>query len=266
MPYRENGALVHRGWYGAAQEVEDQIRTDLEQLMREKRGYRVVFTGHSMGGAAAEYAATNAKAAGIPVKLITFNKPETGNPQWARYVEQTLGPANVKRIVNKNEGIANLLGRLFWYRGEKWAHPGQEIFYHGNEEEFRKVLTETKVPTTDPVPVSNILRPGSDIPEIMLDPDDAPLPTERQLAGLASKDIAVLPPGSNLGNTRFPLFRFRFAPGSFLPEIFGTSYPREHKFFGPIELGCRKVVAGVTQTVPDTSLLSKAFKWLGPVT
>jgi hypothetical protein len=51
-------------------------------------GYKVVITGQSLSGALAKFAAVQAATAGIASKLYTYNKPETGNLEYAEYVEK----------------------------------------------------------------------------------------------------------------------------------------------------------------------------------
>jgi hypothetical protein len=204
----------------------------------------------------------DAVRAGIPVKLFTYNKPETGNIEWARYVEATLGERNIKRMVNKNDGVSGFLSRVFFFRKKKWAHAGGEIFYHGQDIDLHKLIDQSKKTVTG-APSPPISGAGNLVPEIILD-EAWGSPMARELGGLKPGDIAIFPVGSKFGNSQFRFFNLRFASKPPFLGLFGTSYPGFHRFFGDIRISCRATVAAAAKAAqPKMGFLAKLKdRWL----
>lgn len=69
-PKTVNGAKVHFGYYQAGERLYKKISKDINDLISED--HRIVFTGHSLGGAIAKYIAA---AKNIDCDVITFGAP-----------------------------------------------------------------------------------------------------------------------------------------------------------------------------------------------
>ncbi|KAJ7203256.1 alpha/beta-hydrolase [Mycena pura] len=112
-----SNVTVHRGFLDAfnnvAEDVLAAVRTELEKFP----AYKVVVTGHSLGGAIAALAAPSLKTA-LPkanVKLFTFGQPRVGNRQYAQYVEDLIGVDNIFRAVHTLDGVPTMVPRLWGY-------------------------------------------------------------------------------------------------------------------------------------------------------
>ena len=88
----------------------------------------ILFTGHSLGGALATFAAVDVKETlGLAngLKLYTFGSPRTGNQAWGDYVMK-LFPANLFRVVHGYDIVPHLPN--IW---EGFSHVGTEVWYPG---------------------------------------------------------------------------------------------------------------------------------------
>ncbi|KAJ7762883.1 Alpha/Beta hydrolase protein [Mycena olivaceomarginata] len=121
VPFESPGIVelvhVHRGFLGAYQNVSDQVVGIVAKELKEYPTFRIVVTGHSLGGAIASLAAPSIKAA-LPdavVKLYTFGQPRAGNAKFARYVERMVGMENIHRAVHTLDGVPTMVPRIFGY-------------------------------------------------------------------------------------------------------------------------------------------------------
>jgi predicted lipase len=83
-------AQVHSGFLDAYNSVSGPLKTAFNQLMQQYPGSNVLFTGHSMGAAMANLAATDMLAVGGnggQAMLITFGCPRVGNQAYASFAE-----------------------------------------------------------------------------------------------------------------------------------------------------------------------------------
>lgn len=76
---------VHSFFLWAAQGIVDAVSVHLATLPTDTK---VVFAGHSLGGAVAQLLAdyTAIRTAYAVVRCVTFNSPRVGNPRWARKI------------------------------------------------------------------------------------------------------------------------------------------------------------------------------------
>ncbi|KAJ7466586.1 lipase [Mycena galericulata] len=90
---------VHTGFLKAYNNVVDDVLSIVKAELTNNPTYRVVVTGHSLGGAIASLAAPSLKIA-LPdaaIKLYTFGQPRVGDARYARFVENTIGIENIFR-------------------------------------------------------------------------------------------------------------------------------------------------------------------------
>jgi pimeloyl-ACP methyl ester carboxylesterase len=109
LPAVESRCWVHRGFKGAL----DTVWSELYELLSQVSG-RVVFTGHSLGGAlavlaAARYGAVCRQQGVRRPDLITFGQPLVGSRQFGLHVLWCTN--DVVRVTNGNDPIPWL---FFW--------------------------------------------------------------------------------------------------------------------------------------------------------
>ncbi|ORZ30584.1 Alpha/Beta hydrolase protein [Catenaria anguillulae PL171] len=125
-PSNARSMQVHRGFtrvYGA---VRDQTLAAVRDLTRANPGHRVVFTGHSLGGALATMAAVDVVASSIlqarQMGLVTFGAPRVGDRAFAQFTSGA-GFRCIERVVNANDFIAHIPARAAGYQhisGERY--------------------------------------------------------------------------------------------------------------------------------------------------
>lgn len=112
---------VHRGFSAALESVWRRLDSRLRSLHPARR---VLFTGHSLGGALAMLAAARSVDAGHSVwRVVTFGQPRLGNRAFASWYDRRLGSRTL-RVVNVNDPVPRLPGPLSGYR-----HCGGELFF-----------------------------------------------------------------------------------------------------------------------------------------
>ncbi|KAJ6517387.1 alpha/beta-hydrolase [Mycena vitilis] len=112
------GIRVHRGFRDAYDDVANDVLAIVTTQLAQFPSFRVVVTGHSLGGAIASFGAPSLKAA-LPfatVALYTFGQPRVGNAEYARWVEKTLGEENIYRTVHTLDGVPTMVPRFIGYR------------------------------------------------------------------------------------------------------------------------------------------------------
>ncbi|KAJ7501981.1 Alpha/Beta hydrolase protein [Mycena galericulata] len=121
---------VHSGFLLAYNKVIDDVLSIVKAELTDHPTYRIVITGHSLGGAIASLAPPSLKIA-LPeaiLKLYTFDtlirslrQPRVGDVKYARFVEDTVGMENIFRTVHTtgkwcpNDGAPRLEIRALEY-------------------------------------------------------------------------------------------------------------------------------------------------------
>ncbi|KAJ7450088.1 lipase [Mycena galericulata] len=107
---------VHTGFLKAYNNVVDDVLSIVKAQLADYPTYRVIVTGHSLGGAIASLAAPSLKIA-LPdaaIKLYTFaddpGQPRVGDAKYARFVEDTIGIENIFR-----NGVPTMVPRIWRY-------------------------------------------------------------------------------------------------------------------------------------------------------
>lgn len=75
----------------AWQETSAAVLASVQSARAANPSYRVVATGHSLGGAVATLAAAYLRRSGIPADLYTYGSPRVGNPAFASFVTAQAG-------------------------------------------------------------------------------------------------------------------------------------------------------------------------------
>jgi predicted lipase len=119
---------VHTGFLESYMSVADQVVERVSALVKKYPSASILFTGHSLGGAMATFAAMDVKEKlGLSnfMMLYTFGSPRTGNKAWADYVMKLYAPStNLFRIVHGKDMVPYLPQRLL-----DFTHVGTEIWY-----------------------------------------------------------------------------------------------------------------------------------------
>ncbi|KAF9527380.1 Alpha/Beta hydrolase protein [Crepidotus variabilis] len=98
---------VHSGFQVGYKNVESSVLNTVKSQLVTYPTYRVVVTGHSLGGALASLSAISLKS-GIPnanLKLFTYGQPRAGNGAFASLVESLIGTPNIFRSVHTFDGV-----------------------------------------------------------------------------------------------------------------------------------------------------------------
>jgi broad specificity phosphatase PhoE len=80
---------VHTGYEEIYVEMRNEIQATIDRLQNAQPNAQIVFIGHSLGGALAEFAAVdyqNRKQNWDRITLYSFGQPRLGNDEWAKYV------------------------------------------------------------------------------------------------------------------------------------------------------------------------------------
>ena len=94
-----NGCTIHKGFYDGAKEIYDNLFNDLINLSQENPNYKIIITGHSLGGAIAPILANECLPLGLNPTVITFGAPKIGNTFFASWMDD---------IWNTNDNYNNL--------------------------------------------------------------------------------------------------------------------------------------------------------------
>ncbi|KAJ7764326.1 alpha/beta-hydrolase [Mycena metata] len=108
---------VHRGFLGAYNDVALEILSTVKAQLAQFPHYRLLLTGHSLGGAIAALAAVSLKNASphAVISLYTFGQPRAGNPAFATYVEDMIDASNIFRTIHTVDGIPRMVLRDWGY-------------------------------------------------------------------------------------------------------------------------------------------------------
>lgn len=97
----------------------------MRAALQANPSYKLVVTGHSLGGAVATIAAASLRAAGLPCDLYTYGSPRVGNAAFAQFVTDQAGAEF--RVTHTDDPVPRLPPILFGYRHvspEYWIYAG----------------------------------------------------------------------------------------------------------------------------------------------
>ncbi|CAG8958424.1 hypothetical protein HYFRA_00011101 [Hymenoscyphus fraxineus] len=116
-----DGCKMHSGFQNAWGDVRQDTFSNVQAALRVHPQYKVITTGHSLGGAIATIAGAYLRQAGIPTDIYTFGSPRPGNGKFADYVNA--GNGAHYRVTHTNDPIATLPAKWTGYR-----HSGVEFW------------------------------------------------------------------------------------------------------------------------------------------
>lgn len=110
-----NGCQVHQGFYATYNGVSSLVKSQVEKLMTLFTSAKIVFTGHSLGGALAVLCALDLHRTYNKFDhLTTFGQPRVGNDKLAAYITQQL--PNTFRVINYADTVVHAPPSAFGFR------------------------------------------------------------------------------------------------------------------------------------------------------
>jgi pimeloyl-ACP methyl ester carboxylesterase len=117
---------VHDGFATAWNEIYAQAKTGVTAALAANPGYRVVITGHSLGGAVATIGAAYLRRDGIACDAYTYGSPRPGNAEFVDFVTRQAGAEY--RLTHTVDPVPRLPPVVFGYRHttpEYWLSNGE---------------------------------------------------------------------------------------------------------------------------------------------
>jgi pimeloyl-ACP methyl ester carboxylesterase len=105
---------VSRGFWDSWGEAEKNVVDSVAEARATYPAYKVIATGHSLGGALASLAAGTLRNMGIAVDLYTYGAPKIGLFGLSVFLAQ--GPGGNFRVTHKNDPVPKLPPALLGYR------------------------------------------------------------------------------------------------------------------------------------------------------
>jgi predicted lipase len=105
------GCTAHRGFWQSWLDARSTVLPAIKTAVQKHTGYKLVMTGHSLGGAIATLAAAQLRNSGYPTTLYSFGAPRIGGPQLSEYItkqsQSHSGSANY-RVTHWNDPVPRL--------------------------------------------------------------------------------------------------------------------------------------------------------------
>ncbi|KAM4058346.1 lipase (class 3) domain-containing protein [Hirsutella rhossiliensis] len=112
---------MHTGFAKGWEETSDSIKDTINKYHKLYPSFRLLATGHSLGGAVATIAAAYLRADGLSIDVYSYGSPRVGNPEFANFV--TRQPGNTYRITHGTDIVAKVPPLIFGY-----AHTSPEYW------------------------------------------------------------------------------------------------------------------------------------------
>ncbi|KAL6913788.1 hypothetical protein FSHL1_011464 [Fusarium sambucinum] len=120
-----SGCGVHGGFQRAWNEISAAATAAVAKARKANPSFKVVATGHSLGGAVATLAGANLRVGGTPVDIYTYGSPRVGNTQLAAFISNQAG--GEFRVTNAKDPVPRLPPLVFGYR-----HTSPEYWLSGS--------------------------------------------------------------------------------------------------------------------------------------
>ncbi|KAF2744698.1 alpha/beta-hydrolase [Sporormia fimetaria CBS 119925] len=104
-----------QGFWNSWLEVQTRVLNAVNTARVQYPSYKVVVTGHSLGGALAQLAAGVLRSRGINADLYSYGAPKVGSAALANYLTSTSRGATY-RVTKKNDPVPRLPPALLGYR------------------------------------------------------------------------------------------------------------------------------------------------------
>lgn len=103
------------GFWGSWLEAQSNVLSAITKAQAQYPSYKVVATGHSLGGALASIAAGVLRSRGVTVDLYTYGAPKVGLEGISQYLSATTRGQNY-RVTHKADPVPKLPPALLGYR------------------------------------------------------------------------------------------------------------------------------------------------------
>ncbi|KAI9506181.1 Alpha/Beta hydrolase protein, partial [Coemansia spiralis] len=127
------GSMVHYGFLTAYRAVAGKVAKTVIALAKRYPSYKLVFTGHSLGGAEAVLCAVDVLHQKPEFKhrvhIYTYGMPRIGNQAWADSVNGLGIP--IYRVIYENDLVPHIPFQWLGYQ-----HFSQEVWIHNNRTIF----------------------------------------------------------------------------------------------------------------------------------
>lgn len=108
-----SGCKVHYGFAKAWDEISDAALGAVRAAKDANPGYKIVFTGHSLGAGVSSLGAAYARDSGLAVDIINYGSPRVGNAAFAQYVSDQAG--DELRVTHLDDPVPRLPPIVFNY-------------------------------------------------------------------------------------------------------------------------------------------------------
>ncbi|KAJ2994189.1 hypothetical protein HDV02_001768 [Globomyces sp. JEL0801] len=101
-------AKVHSGFEKTYLSIRTEIQQATQSLAVKYPNYKIVFTGHSLGGslatlAAADFVENFGGSFADRISLYTYGQPRVGNREWANYIQSTPFASRMYRVQRRGD-------------------------------------------------------------------------------------------------------------------------------------------------------------------
>ncbi|KAM7187491.1 mono and diacylglycerol lipase [Naviculisporaceae sp. PSN 640] len=100
------GCKVHLGFAASWEEVSDTVIAGIAAAKKANPTYKIVITGHSLGGAVGTLAAAYLRSQGYAADLYTYGSPRVGNEAFVKYVTEQAG--SEYRVTHTDDPVPKL--------------------------------------------------------------------------------------------------------------------------------------------------------------
>ena len=100
------GCTAHAGFWTSWREARTGVLNAVKTVAQAKPGYKIVATGHSLGGAIASLAAADLRKGGYSVALYTYGAPRIASPTLSDFISKQ--PGGNYRITHLNDPVPRL--------------------------------------------------------------------------------------------------------------------------------------------------------------
>ncbi|KAJ5223285.1 hypothetical protein N7468_007827 [Penicillium chermesinum] len=107
-----DGCQAHSGWWSAWGSGANDITAQVQSAQSTYPGYKLVVTGHSLGGAIAALGGSALRNAGYQLDLYTYGQPRVGNKALAEYLTNQ---ADYWRVTHENDIVPRLPPESFGF-------------------------------------------------------------------------------------------------------------------------------------------------------
>lgn len=101
-----SGCTAHKGFWQSWLDARSAVTAAVKQMSTSNPAYKIITTGHSLGGAIATLAAADLRNSGYPVTLYSFGAPRVSSSKLANYI--TAQPGGNYRITHWNDPVPNI--------------------------------------------------------------------------------------------------------------------------------------------------------------